>query len=37
VLEAGRLRATPIATKAGSFGDDNALLSSIDHLTSEAR
>ena len=35
VLEGGRLHASPIATKAGSFGDDNALLSCIDHLTSE--
>ena len=34
-LEGGRLHATPIATKAGSFGDDHALLSCIDHLTSE--
>ena len=36
VLEGGRLHGTPIATKAGSFGDDNALLSCIHHLTSEA-
>jgi uncharacterized protein YgbK (DUF1537 family) len=36
VLEGGRLHARPIATKAGSFGDDNALLSCLDHLTSEA-
>jgi uncharacterized protein YgbK (DUF1537 family) len=35
VLEGGRLHATPIATKAGSFGDVNALLTCIDHLTSE--
>jgi uncharacterized protein YgbK (DUF1537 family) len=37
VLTGGRLRATPIATKAGSFGGDNAMLSCIDHLTSEAQ
>ena len=36
VLEGGRLHARPIATKAGSFGDDNALLSCINYLTSEA-
>jgi uncharacterized protein YgbK (DUF1537 family) len=36
VLEGGRLHGTPIATKAGSFGDDNALRSCIHHLTSEA-
>ena len=36
VLEGGRLHGTPIATKAGSFGDDSALLSCIHHLTSEA-
>jgi D-threonate/D-erythronate kinase len=36
VLEGGRLHATPIATKAGSFGDDHALLSCIDHLTGGA-
>jgi uncharacterized protein YgbK (DUF1537 family) len=35
VLEGGRLHASPIATKAGSFGADNALRSCIDHLTSE--
>jgi len=35
-LEGGRLHGTPIATKAGSFGDDHALLSCIHHLTSEA-
>jgi uncharacterized protein YgbK (DUF1537 family) len=33
LLEGGRLRATPIATKAGSFGDDHALLSCLDHLS----
>jgi uncharacterized protein YgbK (DUF1537 family) len=37
MLAGGRLRATPIATKAGSFGDDNAMLSCIVHLTSEAQ
>ncbi len=36
VLEGGRLHARPIATKAGSFGDGNALLSCLDHLTSQA-
>ncbi len=36
VLEGGRLHASPFATKAGSFGDERALLSCIDHLTSEA-
>jgi uncharacterized protein YgbK (DUF1537 family) len=36
VLEGGRLDATPMATKAGSFGSDDALLSCINHLTSEA-
>jgi uncharacterized protein YgbK (DUF1537 family) len=36
VLEGGCLHASPIATKAGSFGDDHALLSCIDHLTSDA-
>jgi uncharacterized protein YgbK (DUF1537 family) len=35
VLEGGRLDASQIATKAGSFGSDNALLSCINHLTSE--
>jgi uncharacterized protein YgbK (DUF1537 family) len=35
VLAGGRLHATPIATKAGSFGDDHALLSCLDYLTSE--
>jgi uncharacterized protein YgbK (DUF1537 family) len=35
LLEGGGLHATPIATKAGSFGDDHALLSCIDYLTSE--
>jgi uncharacterized protein YgbK (DUF1537 family) len=35
VLEGGRLHGTPIATKAGSFGDDYALRSCIHHLTSE--
>jgi D-threonate/D-erythronate kinase len=36
VLEGGRLHASRIVTKAGSFGDDNALLSCINDLTSEA-
>jgi uncharacterized protein YgbK (DUF1537 family) len=35
-LEGGSLQGSPVVTKAGSFGDDNALLSCIDHLTSEA-
>ena len=35
VLEGGRLHARPIATKAGSFGGHEALLSCLDHLTSE--
>jgi uncharacterized protein YgbK (DUF1537 family) len=35
-LEGGRLHGSRVATKAGSFGDDNALLSCIDHLASEA-
>jgi uncharacterized protein YgbK (DUF1537 family) len=34
-LAGGSLPGRPVATKAGSFGDDNALLSCIDHLTSE--
>jgi uncharacterized protein YgbK (DUF1537 family) len=34
-LEGGSLHGSPVATKAGSFGDDHALLSCIDHLTSE--
>jgi uncharacterized protein YgbK (DUF1537 family) len=34
-LEGGSLHGSPVATKAGSFGDDNALLSCIDLLTSE--
>jgi D-threonate/D-erythronate kinase len=34
-LEGGSLHGSPVATKAGSFGDDNALLSCIDRLTSE--
>ncbi|HEX2280262.1 MAG TPA: nucleotide-binding domain containing protein, partial [Thermomicrobiales bacterium] len=34
-LEGGHLHARPIATKAGSFGNDNALLSCLDHLTSQ--
>jgi len=34
-LAGGILHGSPIATKAGSFGDENALLSCIDHLTSE--
>ena len=36
VLAGGRLHATPIATKAGSFGADDTLRSCIDYLTSEA-
>jgi uncharacterized protein YgbK (DUF1537 family) len=36
VLEGGRLHASPVATKAGSFGDDHALLSCLYHLTKEA-
>jgi uncharacterized protein YgbK (DUF1537 family) len=35
VLEGGRLHARPIATKAGSFGDDNALQSGMNYLNSE--
>jgi uncharacterized protein YgbK (DUF1537 family) len=35
-LEGGILHGSLVATKAGSFGDDNALLSCIDHLTSQA-
>jgi len=35
VLEGGRLHASLIATKAGSFGDDHALLTCLDHLTKE--
>jgi uncharacterized protein YgbK (DUF1537 family) len=35
LLEGGRLHAIPISTKAGSFGNDHALLSCIDYLTSE--
>ncbi len=35
VLEGGRLHATPIVTKAGSFGDDIALLTCIGYLSSE--
>jgi uncharacterized protein YgbK (DUF1537 family) len=35
-LEGGSLQGSPVVTKAGSFGDDNAFLSCIDHLTSEA-
>ena len=34
-FEGGSLHGGPVATKAGSFGDDNALLSCIAHLTSE--
>jgi uncharacterized protein YgbK (DUF1537 family) len=34
MLQGGRLHARVIATKAGSFGGDNALASCIDHLTS---
>jgi uncharacterized protein YgbK (DUF1537 family) len=33
-IEGGRLHASPIATKAGSFGGDNVLAACIDHLTS---
>jgi uncharacterized protein YgbK (DUF1537 family) len=36
VIEGGRLHSSRIATKAGSFGDENALLACIDDLTSEA-
>src|SRR5215213_1814069 len=36
LLEGGRLHSCGIATKAGSFGNDNALLSCIDQLTNEA-
>ena len=35
-LEGGTLQGSSVATKAGSFGDDNALLSCIDHLESKA-
>jgi D-threonate/D-erythronate kinase len=35
-LEGGTLHGSSVATKAGSFGDDNALLSCIDHLASKA-
>jgi uncharacterized protein YgbK (DUF1537 family) len=34
-IEGGSLHGRPVATKAGSFGDDNALLSCIVHLMSE--
>src|SRR5829696_2893179 len=34
-LEGGGLHGSPVATKAGSFGDDNALRSCIDHLSGE--
>jgi uncharacterized protein YgbK (DUF1537 family) len=34
-LEGGSIHGSPVATKAGSFGDDKALLSCIEHLTSE--
>jgi D-threonate/D-erythronate kinase len=34
-LEGGGLHGSPVATKAGSFGDDNTLLACIDHLSSE--
>lgn len=34
-FEEGSLHGGPLATKAGSFGDDKALLSCIAHLTSE--
>ena len=36
VLAGGRLNAGTIATKAGSFGGDDALLMCVDHLTSTA-
>jgi uncharacterized protein YgbK (DUF1537 family) len=32
-LEGGALPSVPVATKAGSFGNDDALLRCIDHLT----
>jgi uncharacterized protein YgbK (DUF1537 family) len=34
-FEGGRLHASPIATKAGSFGDDDVLLRCIGHLSGE--
>jgi uncharacterized protein YgbK (DUF1537 family) len=34
-LAGGSMHGSPVATKAGSFGDDSALLSCIDHLMSE--
>jgi D-threonate/D-erythronate kinase len=34
-LNGGSLHGSPVATKAGSFGDDNTLLACIDHLSSE--
>jgi len=36
MLEGGRLHASQVVTKAGSFGDDNALLSCISYLSREA-
>jgi uncharacterized protein YgbK (DUF1537 family) len=36
VLEGGSVDGRPIATKAGSFGADDALLMCVDHLTSKA-
>ena len=36
VLEGGHLHARPIATKAGSFGSDDALIACSEHLTSVA-
>ena len=35
-LEGSNLQGSSVATKAGSFGDDNALLSCIDHLANKA-
>jgi uncharacterized protein YgbK (DUF1537 family) len=35
-LEGGGLHGSRVVTKAGSFGDDSAFLSCIEHLTSEA-
>jgi uncharacterized protein YgbK (DUF1537 family) len=34
-LEGGCLHGSSVATKAGSFGDDNALLACVSHLSSE--
>lgn len=33
ILRSSHIRAVPIATKAGSFGDDDALLACVEHLT----